>query len=288
MIPVLVIYASGYKSGSVLVQVARSQSTEEEKTLLDEEMIIPILAKEISYTYEDETIKAQAVVIRTYMARRALGIQAKEELVGYTEDEMRALWQEDYESIYATYKEAVESTQDEMIWYNNQPIQALYHQSSGECTRSADDVYNIEIPYLVSVSNSNVATSTQIKMNKHEVASILRKYYEDIQVDGDYLENQIQIIEKDKAGYIKSIQIGNRILEGESFRNILGLASSNFKIYLAGNDLIFDVIGNGLGIGMSQDGANEMARQGKNYKEIISHYYTGTNIEAYGEKHKND
>lgn len=283
LIPVLMIYASGYEKGSALAQITQNKEETQETTLLDESLIIPILAKEISYTYEYETIKAQAVVIRTYMARRALGIQTTGELVGYTEEEMKELWKEDYESIYKTYEEAVEDTKDEIIWYNNQPIQALYHKASGECTRSANDVYNIEIPYLISVSNEKVLGSTQIKMSKKEVAETLKQNYNDIIIDDEHLENQIQIIEKDKAGYIKSIQIGNLILEGEKFRDVLGIPSSNFKIYLAGNDLIFDVVGSGLGIGLSQDGANEMVKQGKDYKEVIEYYYTGVDVKAYGE-----
>lgn len=229
LIPIIIIYGSGYNRQDMLAQIQSKQinQDENEETLLDESLIIPILAKEISYTYEYEAIKAQAVVIRTYMARRALGMQTKSELTGYTEKEMKALWQDEYESIYETYKEAVEETKDELILYNGQPIQPIYHKSSGTCTRDAKDVYGVEVPYLVSVANQNAATNTQVKMSKEEIIVALKKQYPQLIADEKTLENQIQIIEKDEAGYIKNIQVGNVILDGESFRNLLGLESCN-------------------------------------------------------------
>lgn len=290
LIPIIIIYGSGYNRQEMLAQIQSEgmKQDENEETLLDESLIIPILAKEMSYTYEYETIKAQAVVIRTYMARRALGMQTKSELTGYTEEEMKALWQDEYESIYETYKEAVEETKDELILYNGQPIQPIYHKSSGDCTRDAKDVYGVEVPYLVSVKNQNKVTNTQVKMSKQEVVAALKKQYTQLTADDKTLENQIQIIEKDEAGYIKNIQVGNVILDGESFRNLLGLESSNFKIYLSGDQLIFDVVGSGNGVGFSQDGANELAKQGKGYKEILGYYYTGIEIEKYSSNDKNN
>ncbi len=291
LIPIIIIYGSGYNRQEILTKIQAdtiSQNENKEETLLDESLIIPILAKEMPYTYEYETIKAQAVVIRTYMARRALGLQTKSELSGYTEDEMKSLWQDEYESIYETYKEAVEETKDELILYNGQPIQPIYHKASGEYTRDAKDVYDVEVPYLVSVQNKNASINTQIKISKVEVITALRKKYPQLIADEDTLENQIQIIEKDKAGYIKNIQVGNIILDGESFKDLVGLESSNFKIYLSGNQLIFDVVGSGNGVGFSQNGANELAKQGKNYKEILEHYYKGIQIESYKNNEKNN
>lgn len=273
----------------MLAQIQSEQPNQsEDETLLDESLIIPILAKEMPYTYEYEAIKAQAVIIRTYMARRALGMQTKSELKGYTEEEMKQLWQDEYDSIYETYKDAVEETKDELILYNGQPIQPLYHKASGEYTRAAKDVYDVDVPYLVSVKSQDVSTNTQVKMSKGDVIAALKKQYTELVADEKTLENQIQIIEKDEAGYIKSIQVGNVILDGESFRNLLGLESSNFKIYLSGDQFIFDVVGSGNGVGLSQGGANELAKQGKNYKEILNYYYTNVEIQKYGDISKNN
>lgn len=100
-------------------------------------------------------------------------------------------------------------------------------------------------------------------------------------VDIGTLENQIQIIEKDEADYVKSIQVGNVTLKGEEIKELLDLPSSCFKVYSSGDELIFDVRGIGQGIGLSQNGANELAKQGMNYKDIIKYYYTDVMIEKY-------
>ncbi|WP_054739662.1 SpoIID/LytB domain-containing protein [Cellulosilyticum ruminicola] len=290
LIPIIIIYSSGYNRQNILTEIRAEQvgQVEQEATLLDESLIMPILAKEISYKYEYEAIKAQAVIIRTYMARRALGMQVKAELSGYTEEEMKQLWQNEYESIYEMYKEAIEETSDEMMFYNRQPIQPLYHKSNGGLTRNAKDVYDIEVPYLVSVESQDETNNTQMKLSKNSIVEALSKKYPELVADEKNLENQIQIIEKDEAGYIKSIQVGNVILSGEAFKTLLGLESSNFRIYLSGDHFIFDVIGSGRGLGLSQNGANEMAKQGKNYKDILAYYYSGIEIKTYNEVSKNN
>ncbi|MDF2878346.1 MAG: SpoIID/LytB domain protein [Clostridia bacterium] len=285
LIPLIIVYASGYQSGEVLQEINRQKQQEAAKannpSLIDQEKLIGILAKEVPYTHEYEAVKAQAVVVRTYMARRILGIQNKGELVGYTAEEMKKLWGENYNDIYKTYEQAVKETQNEIILYNDEPIEALYHEASGGRTRDAKAVYNVDIPYLKNVVSEEDNISKQIKLSKSEMANQLREVYPDIVIDETLLENQIQIVEKDEAEYIKSIQIGNAILKGEDFRTILGLPSSNFSIFNQGKYLVFDVRGVGHGIGLSQNGANELAKSGKTYKDIIKYYYTDISIQNY-------
>ena len=285
LIPFIIVYAGGYQKEDLLQKITMEQagieSQKDSSDFIDKDQIIGILAREIPYTYEYEAIKAQAVVIRTYMARRILGIQNKGELIGYTEQEMKELWGQDYRSIYGTYEEAVNETQDEIIVYENEPIEALYHRASAEKTRSAKDVYNVEVPYLKSIDSEKNPITKQIQMQKTEVANKLREVYEDLTVDENTLENQIQIVEKDEAEYIKSIQIGNSIIKGEEFRKIMKLPSSNFIIFNQGDTLVFDVKGSGHGVGLSQNGGNELAKEGKNYQEIIKHYYQDVTVEKY-------
>ena len=77
---------------------------------------------------------------------------------------------------------------------------------------------------------------------------------------------------------MKTIQIGNLELSGVEVRNILSLRSANFKFSIEGDNIKFEVIGYGHGVGMSQTGADSLAKQGKNFEEIIKHYYTGVDI----------
>jgi stage II sporulation protein D len=287
-IPFIIVYAGGYYNEDLLQKITmqnQSKETEAENAaFIDKEKLIGILAKEIPYTYEYETIKAQAVIIRTYLGRRILGIQNKGELDGYTPEEMKELWGEHYDSIYATYEEAVSETQNEMIFYKNEPIEALYHQSSGGRTRGANGVYNVDIPYLQGVVSAGDNVTKQVEIKKSEMAAKLKEAYADIILDENMIENQIQIVEKDEAEYIKSIQIGNRMITGEDFKNLLGLPSSNFKIFKKDDMLIFDVRGVGHGVGLSQNGANELAKAGKTYKDIIMYYYKDVTLENYAYK----
>lgn len=284
-IPFIIVYAGGFYNEDLLQKITVQSEVKEDEAnnsaFIDKEKIIGILAKEIPYTYEYETIKAQAVIIRTYIGRRTLGIQNKGDLEGYTVSEMKELWGVHYDSIYATYEEAVKETGNEMIFYNNEPIEALYHQSSGGRTRAAKDVYNVDIPYLQSVESTGDSVTQQVEIKKSEIAAKLREVYTDIIVDENTIEAQIQIVEKDEAEYIKSIQIGNMIIKGEDFKKLLGLPSSHFKIFKKDDSLIFDVKGVGHGAGLSQNGANELAKAGKTYRDIITYYYTDVSIENY-------
>jgi stage II sporulation protein D len=285
LIPIMIVYAGGYQNENLLqqmtVQNQAGQSEDNKTSFIDQEKIIGVLAKEIPYTYEYETIKAQAVIIRTYLARRMLGIQNKGELAAYTEGEMKELWGENYEHIYATYYEAVKDTQNEMIFYDDEPIEALYHKACGGRTRSAEDVYHVQIPYLQSVASEGDTVSKQMELQKKEIVAKLIEVYPEIMIDENTLENQIQIVERDGTEYIKNIQIGNVIINGEQFRKLLELPSSNFKIYDKNSKLIFDIKGEGSGVGVSQNGANELAKGGKLYKDILKHYYTDVTVENY-------
>lgn len=285
LIPLIIVYAGGYQNGDLLqkvnIQTEKNNNEGDDTAFIDEAKIVGILAKEIPYTYEYEAIKAQAVVIRTYIARRMLGIQTKGTLEGYTEEEMKNVWGEDYSEIYATYKEAVNETKNEIILYNNEPIEAIYHKASGGKTRTAKDVYDVDIPYLKSVTSEGDMVTKQIELQKSEIVAKLQEVYPDIIIDASTMENQIQIVEKDEAEYVKSIQIGNVIIKGEEFRKILGLPSSNFKVFNHNNSLVFDVSGIGHGAGLSQNGANELAKSGKTYLDIIKYYYKDVVIENY-------
>lgn len=269
-------------SKSMQSMVIGEQEVQEEQDIITEETLIGILAKEIPYTYEIESIKAQAVVARTYMARRILGIQKDGAIVGYTVDEMKALWgEEQFHEIYSIYQEAVQATKRQLIMYDNKPIEALYHEASSGRTRDAASIYKQDIPYLKSVESAVDKVTQQIQYSKKEIVERLKESYPSLVVETDTLESQIQIVKKDEADYITAIQIGNITLSGEVFKKILDLPSCAFKIYHSGDDIIFDVKGSGNGIGLSLNGANELAKQGMLYDGILHYYYTGITIENY-------
>ena len=284
VLPLLVLLISGIpigaKNSDELQQVELTMQQKKDD-IMEEETLIGILAKEIPYTYEKEAIKAQAVVERTYMARRILGIQNKGGIVGYTVEEMKGLWGDSYDKNYSIYKQAVEETKGKLILFNKQPIEALYHKASSGRTRDAKEVYGIDVPYLKGVDSHVDAISKQITYTKKEVRSRLLDEYESFAVEEEELAQQIQIVEKDDAGYVKMLQIGNITIKGEDFRKLLELPSCAFKIYESKDKLIFDIRGIGNGVGLSQNGANELAKQGEEYEQILHAYYTEIEIGDY-------
>lgn len=281
LLPIFIIHICGVEveHNTITSQVIKEQ---EDTDIIEEDTLIGILAKEIPYTYEIEAIKAQAIVERTYMARRILGIQKKGAIVGYTQEEMKALWgDEKYQEIYNLYKEAVESTRKKLILYDNKPIEALYHEASSGRTRDAESVYKQEVPYLKSVDSSVDKISKQVKYTKKEIVRRLKEVYPNLVVDTDTLEKQLQVVKKDEAEYISALQIGNITISGEALKELLNLPSCAFKMYHSGDEIIFDVRGSGNGIGLSLNGANELAKQGMLCEDILHHYYTDVTIEEY-------
>lgn len=282
LLPIFLIHISGVEVGEGKGASSIVQEQETNKDIINEETLIGILAKEIPYTYELEALKAQAVVERTYMARRILGIQEKGAIVGYSVEEMKQLWgEEQFNSIYNTYKEAVDQTLGKLIMYDHKPIEALYHEASSGKTRDAKNVYKKDVPYLKSVDSSVDKISQQIKYSKEEIIEKFTKEYPSLAVEAENLSSQLQIVKKDDANYITALQIGNITVSGEKFKEILNLPSCAFNIYDSGEELIFDVRGAGNGIGLSLNGANELAKQGMLYEDIIHYYYTDVTIEDY-------
>ena len=91
--------------------------------------------------------------------------------------------------------------------------------------------------------------------------------------------NKIQIVSRDDTNHVKEIKVGDKIYKGTTFRSLLKLRSTDFDIMVNDNSVVFITRGFGHGVGMSQTGADSLAKEGKNYEEIIKHYYSGVEIQ---------
>lgn len=281
IIPTFVVYLGGYYDPNMINELSLEKTEEKQVQSELNQKIIGVLAKEVPINYEYEALKAQAVLVRTYMLRRQLGIITQGQLEGLTMQEMKDLWQEDFDEIYQNYEQAVNDTRDEVIYYEKEIIEPIYHRSSGGETRNAKEVYGMDVPYLQPVSSEGDPITQEIEISKIEIATKLRQIYKGIIIDENILEQQIQIIRRDESEYITQIQIGSNMMTGEELKKILGLPSSNFEIQNDEDKLMFKVKGIGHGVGLSQNGANELAKNGSNYTQILSHYFTGTQIKKY-------
>ncbi|MDD3571138.1 MAG: SpoIID/LytB domain-containing protein, partial [Lachnospiraceae bacterium] len=188
-----------------------------------------------------------------------------------------------FDKYYNKIKTAVLSTSGEIMVYNNEPILAVFHAISRGKTEVSENVWNDSLPYLQSVDSSMDMQSSEYtyetKMPVKTVVSLLQKAHSDLKIYDGSLKEQMQVIDRTEAGYINTMQIGNKVLTGREVREILGLRSSDFTVKQDGDNMIFTTNGYGHGAGMSQYGADCMAKDGKTYKEILTYYYTGIQFE---------
>ena len=166
----------------------------------------------------------------------------------------------------------------QVIVYDGEIINAVFFSISSGKTEAAESVWGYEIPYLVSVDSdfdsgaSGYMSTVSVSVNEYK--SKLADSF------GCSFENSIYPtnINRSSAGGIISITVGGKTLTGTQFRMLFGLRSSNIVIENDGDNVVFTVKGYGHGVGMSQYGANQLAKQGYTYDMILKYYYSGTEL----------
>ena len=177
----------------------------------------------------------------------------------------------------------LKTTSGEVLTYNNELVMEPYYfsTSSGK-TENSEEVFSTAIPYLRSVESpgeETVKNAKSIKIVKYkELSQIINNNYNNSKVTSINIKNQIKIVDRTEGGSVKNIKVGSITMTGSKFRTMLGLKSSNFEIMFNAASIEIDCSGYGHGVGMSQWGADAMAKAGKNYNEILTHYYQGTVI----------
>lgn len=257
-----------------------------EQKLPLETYLIGVVAAEMPVYFDEEALKAQAITARTYTLKR---LKENKNLV-FTEDiqdyysnkELEEKWGvNDYAFYYSRIRNAVQKTKGQVITYNGELIDAVFHSTSIGMTRSALDVWGQDIPYLqVAESLEDINAPTYLhKYSFHfnNFQDMATQYDSEIKFTKE-LPSEIQIVERNKEGYILSIQVGNKIFSGEEFRKIYNLASSNFSLSFVENEVNIICKGYGHGVGLSQYGAEAMANGGKNFMDIVKHYFKDVEI----------
>lgn len=252
-----------------------------------EEYIFGVVAAEMPALYETEALKAQAVASYTYACyKRNINSKKDYDITTdfstdqsfKTEEKARADWGEKADEYTKKLKSIINSVKGETICYKNEPILAVYHAVSSGTTYSAKDVWGKEIEYLQSVSsegdrladNYTVVLEFSESDLKEKLLPLVSKQKENMAL----LSN---IVTKDN-GLVESIKIAGEKVDGSKIRSALNLPSTNFSFEKTRGNYIFTCLGHGHGVGMSQKGADYMAKQGYNYKEILSHYYINTSV----------
>lgn len=257
-----------------------------------------VASSEMPSEFEMEALKAQAVAARTYSLSKLLRAKGSGNPAAHpgapvcdsvhcqvyqTKGELKktkgAAWMK---SGWKKISAAVDDTKGQLLYYKGQLVeQALFHSSSGGKTENCEDVFASSVPYLVSVDSPHEGDATHknesATFSISEFSSKIKRAYPEKQF-GTITKSNIKIQSRTSGGRVDKLKIGNDTLEGRQIREALGLFSANFSLSFSKNQITFVTTGSGHGVGMSQYGANGMAKNGSTYKEILSHYYKGTVI----------
>ncbi|QUO37227.1 stage II sporulation protein D [Dysosmobacter sp. Marseille-Q4140] len=258
--------------------------------------LVAVVRAEMPASFEPEALKAQAVAARTYtLYKIRTGGNHGEEADICTdstccqayiaEDRARENWGADADENEAKIEAAVHDTDGETILYDGVPILAVFHSSSAGQTRTAGEVWVSDLPYLQAVSSPEQGDAIPNYYSRAEfTAEQFREKVLSALPEADLsgpMDTWLQNAVTDTAGSVETVEVGGVAVKGSTVRSILGLRSACFEWEIQEQTLVFYVTGFGHGVGMSQYGANQMAAEGADYREILTHYYTGVTVEPY-------
>lgn len=253
-----------------------------------------VVAAEMPASFELEALKAQAVAARTYwVCQSGTGKHDRADICGdsgccqayISREEAEGNWAEKSADYTAHIAQAVAQTDGLCVTYEGKPIQALFFSSAPGSTVDAQAVWGRALPYLVSVDSPEGEEvpnyRSQLTMTTGEFRALVREQYPGADLTGP-VSGWLSDFVWEPSGTVRQVNVGGISMTGGQVRKLLGLRSACFSVSVSGEEMTFHVTGYGHGVGMSQYGANAMARQGKNFREILSWYYTGTQVTALG------
>ena len=243
--------------------------------------LLGVLRAEMPASFEEEALKAQAIAARTYTLYRIRGGGK-----AYLSAEQAAA---NWGSMAVYYEEklarAVSETDGEVILYDGAPILAVFFSSADGSTQGAGDVWMNDLPYLQKVDSPE---TEELVPNYYSVATFTAAEFKSLVLaakpDADLSgspEGWIRDIVRNDSDYVASVTVGGVKLRGNDLRTILSLRSPSFTVEYKDNAFTFHVTGYGHGVGMSQYGANILAKQGLSAEEIVQHYFSNTTVGYY-------
>lgn len=223
-----------------------------------EEYALEVTAAELPADTEMEAVKAQMVLVRTNAYRQLSDGKVRER-------ERKSLAELELQGEGEKYRKAQKETKGEILTYNGEPILASYHKISAGQTRDGEEVFHSEeYPYLREKACPGDKEAPDYKRN--------------IQIDDSWSDMEIE--EKDSAGYVLRLKRGGTEMSGEEFRIRLGLPSASFRIEKNGDGIFVTTYGIGHGLGLSQYTAQQLAKNGTDYREILAYFFDNTNIKT--------
>lgn len=281
------------KDGGSTVRVLVS-STGKVETLSLQDYLIGVVGAEMPANYQAEALKAQAVASSTYLeySKANSGNNAALKGADISDDSskhqaylsaqaLKEKWKDNYDQYYAKIQQAVSAVLGYHITYQDQPILASFFSLSSGKTNAAKAYWGTDFPYLQSVESNGDKLSPTLTSTVVLSADELKEKLKTI--SGVKLpekpETWFSASKTADSGLVTEITVGGKKMTGKEVREALELKSAQFSVaYQAEKGFTFTVKGYGHNVGMSQYGADYMARQGADFKEILEHYYTGVKV----------
>lgn len=256
-----------------------------------------VVRGEMPASFEAEALKAQAAAERTYIYYQMRGGRKNAHPdadictdpgccnAWLSPEEAAGKWGDHAAEYEAKIEQAVRETDGQVVLYNGAPILAAFHSSSAGKTAKSGDVWTSDLPYLASVkspeSEDNVPNYYSVKtFTAMEFRNTFTAAYPQADFSGD-AAGWVQNLTRNSSDRVESVTIGGVSVSGTEVRSLFSLRSACFTVDASAEGVTFHVTGYGHGVGMSQYGANELAREGKTWREILAWYYTDTTIDTY-------
>ncbi len=279
-----------------LKATAEPQAFEDFNILIDGEVkkiaandyIFGVVAAEMPAMYEKEALKAQAVAAYTFACYRKAVREGEEydltadpetDQCYITREAAKEKWGEAYEEYASKIGECIEEVLGTLVTYNGETALTVYHAISPGVTVDCKDVWGSELPYLASVESMGDKLSDGYLSEAVFTAEELSEALKSIASPSGEPQNYFTNITTAESGRVTSIDYCGKSVGGGELAKVLSLRSANFSVEYKEGVFVFSIKGYGHGVGMSQNGANYMAKQGSDYEEILLHYYSGTTLE---------
>ena len=256
-----------------------------------EDYLTGVLLSEMPADFEPEARKAQAVAARTFTCRKLL--QPKHENADVcaeasccqawtSREQLRQKYGASFDAVWSAAREAVRQTAGEVLTYDGQLIDAVYFSCSGGATEAAVAVWGTDVPYLQAVESPGEEAaprfSSRAVFSPEEFSQRLMQENPDVQLRGSP-DTWLGETTRSAGDGAATCSIGGVSFSGTQLRRMFGLNSTRLTLSYQDGDFVFDVTGFGHRVGMSQYGAQTMARLGFSYRTILQYYYQGAEVE---------